>query len=95
MLLLPAEPPVPLSLTGPVVSLRRLAPRPDWAPPAEVPPACRQVVITATDDGSAWGAVMLRGGDCLRDLSATHVADLAGPVSADHAAADFAGATEP
>jgi hypothetical protein len=37
---------------------------------------------------------VLRGGDCLRDLSATHVADLAGPVSADHAAADFAGAAE-
>ena len=94
LLLLPAEPPVPLGLTGPVVSLRRLAPRPDWAPPAEVPPTCRQLAITATGDGSSWGAVVLRGGDCLRDLSATHVADLAGPVSADHAAADFAGAAE-
>ena len=52
------------------------------------------VVITATGDGSAWGAVVLRGGDCLRDLNATHTADLAGPVSADHAAVDFTGAAE-
>ena len=92
--LLPVEPPIPLGLTGPIIDLQRLAPRPDWAPPGLLPPATQQVLLAAPRDGSAWGAVILRGGDCLGDQHAVHVADLAGPVSLDRAAVDYVGATE-
>ena len=78
----------------PIIDLQRLAPRPDWAPPGLLPPATQQVLLAAPRDGSAWGAVILRGGDCLGDQHAVHVADLAGPVSLDRAAVDYVGATE-
>ena len=93
MQLLPRDPPMPLGLAGPIINLQRLAPRPDWAPPGTLPSTTRQVLLAAPSDGSAWGAVVLRGGDCLRDQHAVHVADLAGPVSLDRAAADFVDAT--
>ena len=60
----------------------RLAPRPDWAPPA-VLPAVTQVYVATSDKGDAWAVVAVRGGDAHTDANATLSHEGAGPMVTD------------
>ena len=59
---------------------RRLAPRPDWAPPAATPAATLQAYIASAETG-AWAVVIVRGGDGALDPTAHLVLDAAGPAT--------------
>ena len=72
-LLLPDLPPGQLALDG--LAASRLAPCQELAPPAVLPPGCRQVYISSKPDGSGWAVCVVTGGDCVLDPHAALLLD--------------------
>ena len=48
-----------------------------------VPPAAVQLFVSSSDDGDAFGATIVSGGDADLDAAAAHVADIVGRVITD------------
>ena len=69
----------------------RMAPRPDWGPPAFLPPGTVQLYVGSA--AGAWAVVAVVGGNCERDGDAAPLFDAGGPVVTDPRAPGFAGAT--
>jgi len=74
------------------ISASRLAPRPDWAPPSQLPMGVHQAFVAPSSDGSAWAVTFVTGGDGCGDGSATWVSDAGGPLISDADSPLFSGA---
>ena len=77
-LFLPELPPAAPALDP--LAARRLAPCQELAPPAVLPPGCRQVYLSSRSDGRAWAFTVVSGGDGETDLHARRDADGSGQV---------------
>ena len=75
------------------LSLRRMAPRPDWAPPENLRQDTIQIYVTTSEDNSAWAVTMITGGEGRGDAAATWHADAGGPTITDGASPLFRGVT--
>ena len=89
--LLPEEPPWGVICGG--IDANRLAPRPDWAPPAQLPAHFVCVYAAGSHEGDAWAVIAVDGQDATQDADAQIAREAGGPVVIDTNAAQYTHAT--
>lgn len=89
--LLPEQPPWGVLCVG--IDADRLAPRPDWAPPTQLPPRFICAYTAGSPDGKAWALVAVQGHDAMGDSAAPLIREAGGPVVTDTNAPQFTEAT--
>ena len=93
--ILPRQPLASLGQTDSTHPIAIRAPRPDMAPPAQLPNGTFVLYVGshATDTTSGWGFTITHSGDGNHDTMATLTDDYFGPVLTTRAAAPYTGAT--